>query len=116
MHIVQDNHGVVFQQRTGVELLYQRAVSHEHEAGVAVDSGVETYPMGHFPVVAAQLLRHSLGNGNGCDLSRQDYPDLLVADGVPGLYQELRYFCIGYCKRVVFPEPVSAEMRTTSLC
>jgi len=48
--------------------------------------------VGDLEVVAPQLLRHSLPQGHRSDFARQDDCDLLIADGVPGLDEELRDF------------------------
>lgn len=51
MHIVQNDGWILFQERTAVELLDQRAVCHEHHPGVVIDRRIEPHLVGDLMVI-----------------------------------------------------------------
>lgn len=115
MDIVKHDHWVLLKKRATVQLLNQSAVSHKHHSCVVIHRRIESHLVRNLIVIAAQLLCNSLRQRNSRDFSRKHYSYLLVADRIAGLDEELRDFWIRRSIRVVFPEPVSAEIMTISL-
>jgi hypothetical protein len=91
MDIVQNYGRILLQERTTVELLNQRSISHEYHPRILVDRRIESHLVCYLVVKTPQFLCHSLRQRNGCYLARQHHRDLLLADGVSSLYEELRY-------------------------
>ncbi len=53
MDVVEYYHGILFEERAGVQLLHERAISHKNDPCVAIDCGVEPDLMGDFGIAAA---------------------------------------------------------------
>ena len=53
MDIIQNDGWILFQERTTVELLNQRAIGHEDHSGIVIDGGIEPHLVGDFVIVTA---------------------------------------------------------------